>query len=44
MDLGDFGEEGQVWRMKGWFGKIECEETAIDLVTGEDQDRLIIKL
>ena len=29
MDLGDFGEEGQVWIMKGWFGKSESEEPAI---------------
>ena len=29
MDLGDFGEEGQVWRTKGWIGKLECEEPAI---------------
>ena len=29
MDLVDFGEEGQVWIMKGWFGKSECKEPAI---------------
>ena len=29
MDLGDFVEEGQVLRTKGWFGKLECEEPAI---------------
>ena len=29
MDLGDFAEEGQFWRTKGWFGKLDCEEPAI---------------